>query len=821
MIKIIFLTLFLFVSNYFQVWLPHGSTGVLKKSNNEYIAIYDEYASHSNTYTIKVEYENISVIDEKYFDRAHYGDTTFDPLLINDNLIFYGLMFQITVENNGKMNDIIFGGYFSEIRRFQVQAFSNDRLVICTWIYNHSLYYSTGDNTDRYDYKLHLIKEPYVEISNSIEIETLSKDDWLYLIGLKDYFVFIKIDESEEEKGSGNITYKFLDLDLNLVDTLSYEYKNYSDITFLNLSRTGKVNEFLVCILKDEDRSEELNTYKCQLVKYENHNLKNIQTINIDIIGDDYDLLTYFFDENKIIFYFYDLYDHDYDYINILQYENQALSYYKYFKNFSLPKLIHKRSSLYHTADFVMTEQGLGVIYLQELYYLSSICVPKTITLYSNELLDFPIEEIIYPGIDPLQFSFDEISEFITIYKDSTEIKTGQIFNNLDGFTYFLKIDKIFKDIKLRIKNHEFDFICNINIEVYINTNISTYKDTQKCLKNNDYEEINNIVYSNLYDYFTIKEERIITIELELEREPKGNELRFYFDDNIQDYFDDNSGLLCKHNSTRIICDKIPISVLPKLKRIHLYSYLSCYNLVDVGWFELNDKNIFNIYSLIYEDFDEISKIYEPERNISEYNPAMINYYYWFSCLSYCDDEKIEQKNCCNNILDKWEIVFHKEYDYEEGILKKILEKLYEIVEKIIKETMKKFSTRNSDIPHTDNPRTDRPNDDNSRTDIHNDDRTDRPQDDNHRSDRPQDDNHRTDRPKMIILELIDPMMIIIELIDLTMILELIDLTMTEVILLKLIILKILTLLILLKSKDLLVNSLMNLKLNRLIIYKI
>ena len=68
-----------------------------------------------------------------------------------------------------------------------------------------------------------------------------------------------------------------------------------------------------------------------------------------------------------------------------------------------------------------------------------------------------------------MQFSFDEISEPITIYKNSNEIKIGEIFDNLENFTYFLKIDKVFKEIKLRIKNHEFDFICNINIEVYIN----------------------------------------------------------------------------------------------------------------------------------------------------------------------------------------------------------------------------------------------------------------------------------------------------------------------------------------------------------------
>ena len=37
--------------------------------------------------------------------------------------------------------------------------------------------------------------------------------------------------------------------------------------------------------------------------------------------------------------------------------------------------------------------------------------------LYNHQLLTFPIEEFIFPGIDPLKFSFEEISEFLTIYK--------------------------------------------------------------------------------------------------------------------------------------------------------------------------------------------------------------------------------------------------------------------------------------------------------------------------------------------------------------------------------------------------------------------
>ena len=60
----------------------------------------------------------------------------------------------------------------------------------------------------------------------------------------------------------------------------------------------------------------------------------------------------------------------------------------------------------------------------------------------------------------------------------------------------------------------------------------------------------------------------------------------------------------------------------------------------------------------------------------------MINYYYWFSCLSYCDDYKIEQQNCCNNILNKWDIVFHKEYSYDKNVLDLLIDIYLEVIDK-------------------------------------------------------------------------------------------------------------------------------------------
>ena len=96
MLKILVLTSFIFISPFFEVNIPHGSNGILQKRNNEYLAIYNDIYS-SDTYTIKVEYDNVTVGEKKNFDRANFGDSTFKILIIDNNLIFYGLMFGVFV----------------------------------------------------------------------------------------------------------------------------------------------------------------------------------------------------------------------------------------------------------------------------------------------------------------------------------------------------------------------------------------------------------------------------------------------------------------------------------------------------------------------------------------------------------------------------------------------------------------------------------------------------------------------------------------------------------------------------------------------------
>ena len=205
---------------------------------------------------------------------------------------------------------------------------------------------------------------------------------------------------------------------------MTKEYENYSEIYFSDIPRNE--NKFIFCFLKIEDN---FDLYKCQIISYENKDLQIIQTIEIPIgfeYGCDYKEIMPF-DGNKIGFYcsFYSTYGMDGDYINILQYENQVLSFYKNYKNLTIQELVDNE---YRTINFIMTEQGVAVQVDYNFYYLSSICVPKTIILYANQLSEFPIEEFIFPGVDPMRFSFEEIGDFITIYKNSTEIKKRTSF---------------------------------------------------------------------------------------------------------------------------------------------------------------------------------------------------------------------------------------------------------------------------------------------------------------------------------------------------------------------------------------------------------
>jgi len=354
MFEMIFLSLFFYVSNFYTVNIPvpdsYGARTLIRKNKNEYIMISNRYFS-SYAYKLEMKYDNITFLDKRDFgDNSDY--TVKSILILDNNIIFYIFMFHVFIENNGKTNEIVWENInWFIIKRYLTDAFNNHCILICTYTKNYSL-----DN--RYDFQLNLIKAPYTEISKEIEIETLSKNTNVKLIGLKDYFVYIKINENKNNKI--NITYKFLDLDLNFVDSFNKTYENYSSLYFYSIPNDGEVNTFMICFLKKEDMLNDFDIYKCQIINYENKDLHIIQTIDIPIRNYQsyYDIKIIFFDKNKIAFCSCDYLFCAKEYINILQYENQVLSFYKNFKNLTISHLPIQDSN----TKFIITELGVAAV---------------------------------------------------------------------------------------------------------------------------------------------------------------------------------------------------------------------------------------------------------------------------------------------------------------------------------------------------------------------------------------------------------------------------------------------------------------------------
>ena len=666
--KIIFVILPIAVFNLYQMKFDveeySGLVYFLKPNKTEYIIIYSAKTLFAQgSYLMRIDAKT-----DKMIAHVKLFDTSFKSFInLRNNLNIYFFSNYLVIEKNGKKDILRFASFLGHT--FSDQAYSSNSIIFGTDL-------PTADENFNYGYRIQLVlvKEPYIEFYGAIIIEKLARTDSFKLIGLKDYFIFVKIDKVNYYPMETNYTYRILDLNLNLLNSVSVKYTNYTEIIFSDLSENNDVNEYFICI-----KYQNIST-ECQIIKCENSDLLFLEKYEIFSQHEIFDRFHHYhltinpFDKNKIGCYLASSHLRSvYDFVTILQYKSKELSYYKDIKDIATPSI---NEVTIQGQKMVMTEKGIAVlsqsgdIYLS---YLTSVCRSINITLYPNSLSDFPINEFIFPGIDQFQFSFVEIYKYLTIYKNSTEIKIGEIFHDLNNFTYFLKTETYFEDFFLiKVKNHGIYDICSIYINVNIPTNISTYKESHKCLKNDNYDKINNIIHSNLFDYFNADGKDVIQFEFIMENEPKGNELIINFEDRT---------LECIHNHTKIIC-KGQLFFFPRLKRIHLYSYLSCYNLIDLGWFEINDKKIFNIYNLINYDFEQISEIYDPSQKITEYNPAMINYYYWFSCFSYCDDKKIEKKDCCSNILDRWEIVFHKEYNYAKKLLDFFVDIVFEIVQK-------------------------------------------------------------------------------------------------------------------------------------------
>ena len=80
------------------------------------------------------------------------------------------------------------------------------------------------------------------------------------MICLKDCFAYIKFYVNGQE--GGNITYKIVDFDLNVINNITKKYENFFLVEHSQLLENGKVNEFFVCI-----KHNYITDLDCQMIK--------------------------------------------------------------------------------------------------------------------------------------------------------------------------------------------------------------------------------------------------------------------------------------------------------------------------------------------------------------------------------------------------------------------------------------------------------------------------------------------------------------------------------------------------------------------------
>ena len=659
MVKIIFFILPFFVFNFYEVYYYSEDTNLMdlkyfQRINGEYLIIYIN--SKNQTNFGRVNATTLGVIN---YGRLFYEEIKYYLFLENNYHIYIFNNYLIT-EKNRQRNKVILGGKYHEIH----DIINSEKSILIGIIYDNYASY-------KYDAHLYLLKEPYNKTSLLLTIENAKN---FKLIGLKDYFIFIKIGE-EESSTKNEVIYTFYILDQKLLikNSLAHKYAKYSEIKFSELSEYNRINEFIMCIHYFKSITE------CKIITCKNNYLNFTKTYKIFSTHDDnkinsknFFLYINIFDIDKIGCYLLSRdNNYKYDYVTIMQYKNNQLYDYKNLSDARFESIRdyarnYKMQIIKNGKDIAIITSAKKIHFI----YFSAVYFEKTITLNVSETPnEFPIKEFIFSGIETLfHFSFEEIPRDLKIYKNSIEVETGTVFNNLNNFTYILEIEHYFKNLSLKIKDHEDDNIYNININITSDTYISTYMEKHKCFKSKLYNKINNIKYSNLYNIFQIENGiDYINITFTMESIPLLFETIFYLN---------NYTLNCTYDSNNITTCKIPLIIIPFYEIIHIYSFLSCYNLIDVGWFQIKNTDILGVYDLLAYNFDFISKIYNPSEIITEYNSKMINYYYWFSCLAYNNINNFGPNNYYEQILSTWKIIFSKEYRYDNALSTTIIDSL-------------------------------------------------------------------------------------------------------------------------------------------------
>lgn len=296
---------------------------------------------------------------------------------------------------------------------------------------------------------------------------------------------------------------------------------------------------------------------------------------------------------------------------------------------------------------------------------LNTLCLYYNIEAKLKEIQKLLLKYYIYNIFDEneeqnFKIKFINIDKRLKLYKDKEEINTNDIYyNSRDNFNFIINEYGDLQDLLIEYQILSLKQVCSINVVISEINELDIDDKREKCIFNNE-TPFSEIIKTNLDTIFNMTQKYEIIIKFQLEQ-------------NNLDIFLNNISIKCekKIDKNEFVCE-IPHSLIKKynpkkLNKYKIYSYLCCKNLILLGNLQIGDRLVLDIFNA--KNFTKISKQlkdnYDASEIIEKFSINMINYYKRFASYSYCDDDYISEKKCCekmHSIFSDWELVFHKEY---------------------------------------------------------------------------------------------------------------------------------------------------------------
>ena len=510
----------------------------IKNGNIYFIYTGDPKETHENSTLLEIDSEKDEVIKKSVVP----GKVQISAQLTNDINVFIisrnCILFQID-------------GIFSEVKAvlsyqfflFTDMSFNADSLLL-----RFRQYFSVGEKIDQRPIFV-LSKYPYTSNYIIKRVDCNPNYDSFKIAPLKECFVLCF-----SYKKDNTLSFQILDSDLNIIKikNITSPVLNNSNSKFYlsKLSEKEYFNEFIICFVYSKFQGwNEYVVTTCNIIKYENSELKIGKEFEIFSMG-GFDFLMDFYiclyeqnNKNNILFVISCNSDKRIQLTKAI-YSNGVIQFDEAIHQYELePNLI---KNAFYNPIVTINQKGISIFYLSANYpnysvnkfYLNSVCDSKRIYLFANILETFPIEEIVFKGIDELKFSFVNIDTNLKIFKKNRLIKENEFFTDLNNFTYIFNIENPedkFNDIYYLYIKMKSGYICMI--EIQIKTSIIEFGSKEfKCyIESNG--RINDVYYNNLDTELSIgNNQHALEIYFKYQYYlPKGNELKIYYENILID----------------------------------------------------------------------------------------------------------------------------------------------------------------------------------------------------------------------------------------------------------------------------------------------